>query len=272
VARVVVAQLDPFPQVAGRGVAELASAGIAVEVGLRQDEARMLNAPYRKLVTTGRPWVIAKWAMTLDGKLATSAGDSRWISCAASRALVHRLRGRVDAILIGSGTAAADDPLLTARPGGARIATRIVLDSQAALASGSQLVQSAPEVPLFVAVAENAPPDERARLSNAGCEVLVCLGKNHGERLGWLLDELGRRKMTNVLVEGGSRVLGALFDAGQIDEVHAFIAPKIAGGSQAPAAVGGRGVDLMREALNLDAPLIEQCGTDVYVHGRVNRA
>jgi diaminohydroxyphosphoribosylaminopyrimidine deaminase/5-amino-6-(5-phosphoribosylamino)uracil reductase len=272
VSRVVVAQRDPFPQVAGRGIAQLEAAGIAVEVGLREEEAQALNAPYRKLVTTGRPWVIAKWAMTLDGKLATRAGDSRWISCKASGAIVHRLRGRVDAILVGRGTAAADDPLLTARPVGTRVATRIVLDSQATLASDSQLVRTATKVPLLVAVAENAPAAERARLSSAGCEVLVCPGENHGARLNFLLDELGRRKMTNVLVEGGSQVLGALVDAGQIDEAHAFIAPKIVGGGQAPPAVAGRGVELLSHALALDAPTIEQSGTDVYIHGRVIRA
>ena len=115
-ARVVVAQADPFPQVAGGGLAQLRAAGIAVEVGLLEAAARQLNAPYLKLVTQGRPWVIAKWAMTLDGRIATQTGSSQWISNAASRAMVHRLRGRVDAILVGRGTAAADDPLLTARP------------------------------------------------------------------------------------------------------------------------------------------------------------
>jgi diaminohydroxyphosphoribosylaminopyrimidine deaminase/5-amino-6-(5-phosphoribosylamino)uracil reductase len=271
VRRVVVAELDPCPQVAGRGVAELEAAGIAVEVGLRAEEGRALTAPYRKLVTTGRPWVIAKWAMTLDGKLATRTGDSRWISCKASGAIVHRLRGRVDAIVVGRKTAAADDPLLTARPPGARVATRIVLDSQAALAANSQLLRTAADVPLLVAVASSAPAAERARLEKARCEVLACSGETHGQRLVFLLEELGRRKMTNVLVEGGGQVLGALVDAGQIDEAHVFIAPKMVGGEGAPVAIGGGGVERLSQALMLDSPAIEQCGTDVYVHGRVTR-
>jgi diaminohydroxyphosphoribosylaminopyrimidine deaminase/5-amino-6-(5-phosphoribosylamino)uracil reductase len=272
VRRVVVAQRDPFPQVAGQGIAELEAAGIAVEVGLREAEARRLSAPYRKLVTSGRPWVIAKWAMTLDGKLATAVGDSRWISCAASRAVAHRLRGRVDAILIGRGTAEADDPLLTARPPGPRAATRIVLDSRAALSIDSQLVRTSGEVPLLIAVSDDAAAADRGRLSGAGCEVLVCPGESQGRRLGWLLDELGRRGMTNVLAEGGGQLLGELFDAGQIDEVHAFIAPKLVGGSAAPRAIGGQGVELMAQALNLDAAEIEQSGSDVYVRGRVSRS
>jgi diaminohydroxyphosphoribosylaminopyrimidine deaminase / 5-amino-6-(5-phosphoribosylamino)uracil reductase len=272
VGRVVVAQCDPFPQVAGRGIAELEAAGIAVEVGLREAEAREVVAPYRKLVTTGRPWIIAKWAMTLDGKLATHARDSRWVSCEESRALAHRIRGRVDAIMIGRGTVEADDPLLTARPPGPRTAVRVVLDSQASLSVGCQLVRTAREVPLIVAVAENAPQANRDALSNVGCEVLVCPGTVHLQRLHWLLDELGRRKMTNVLVEGGSRLLGELFDAGEIDEIHAFIAPKIAGGENAPTPIGGTGIGLMAEACQLDSPTIEVCGTDVYIRGRIARA
>ena len=146
--RVVVAQRDPFPAVAGGGIERLRQAGLAVEVGLREAEARRLNAPYLKLTESGRPWVIAKWAMTLDGKLASRTGDSRWISNEASRAIVHQLRGRVDAIVVGRGTAGQDDPLLTARPAGPRVATRIVLDTRASLASDSQLVTTAGEAPV----------------------------------------------------------------------------------------------------------------------------
>ncbi len=271
VRRVVVAIEDPFPQVAGKGAAELRQAGIEVELGLMGPEARRLNAPYLKLVETNRPWMIAKWAMTLDGKTATGCGDSRWVSCRASLEVVHRLRGRVDGIMIGRGTAEADDPLLTARPPGARTATRIALDSQASLKTDSQLVRTVGDAGLIVAAGEQSPAASRQRLAEAGCEVLVCPGASHAQRLEWLLDELGRRRMTNVLVEGGARLLGGLFDAGQIDEVHAFVAPKLIGGSSAPGAIGGAGVDLMAKALSLSSPHIEQCGTDVYVHGRVAR-
>jgi diaminohydroxyphosphoribosylaminopyrimidine deaminase/5-amino-6-(5-phosphoribosylamino)uracil reductase len=272
VGRVVIAQRDPFPQVGGQGIAALAQAGVAVEVGLLEAEARALNAPYLKLVTRGRPWIIAKWAMTLDGKLATRRGDSRWISCEASRAVVHRLRGRVDAILIGRRTAELDDPLLTARPPGVRIAARIVLDSAAALSSESQLARTARQVPVIMAASEVASAADRQRLAGAGCEVLVCQGAAHHERLAWLLDELGRRQMTNVLVEGGAGVLGSLLELDEIDEVHAFVAPKLVGGRDAPGPIGGAGLDLLANALPLVDPQIERCGSDAYVHGRVRRS
>ena len=227
------------------------------------------NAPYLKLVTTGRPWLIAKWAMTLDGRIATRTGDSRWISGPESRQIVHALRGRVDGILIGRGTAAADDPMLTARPASARTATRIVVDTHGALASASQLVRTAREVPVLVAVGAEASAENRERLSAAGCEVLVCSGAMPAERLEQLLDGLGRRRMTNVLVEGGSRLLGSLFDARAIDEVHVFIAPKLIGGEQAPGPLGGLGIERIADAWPLVDPRVQRLGDDLYLSGRL---
>ncbi|HEV3136739.1 MAG TPA: bifunctional diaminohydroxyphosphoribosylaminopyrimidine deaminase/5-amino-6-(5-phosphoribosylamino)uracil reductase RibD [Pirellulales bacterium] len=271
VRRVVVAQRDPFVKVAGQGIAELKQAGIEVELGLLEAEAQELNAPYLKLVGARRPWIIAKWAMTLDGKLATHAGDSRWISGKASRPIVHQLRGRVDGVMIARGTASADDPLLMARPPGPRTAARIVLDSNASLSPTSQLVRTARDGPVIVAVSQQSPTSDRQRLIDPGCEVLICAGSSHGERLDWLLEELGRRQMTNILVEGGSQLLGSLLDSGQIDEVHVFIAPKLVGGHAAPSPISGSGLDLMKNALELTSPQIEQCGADAHVHGRVKR-
>ena len=269
--RVVIAQRDPFPQVDGGGVAELEAAGIEVHVGVLADDARRLNAPYLKLVATGRPWVLAKWAMTLDGKIATRSGSSRWISSDESRQIVHGLRGRVDGIIVGAETARGDDPRLTARPPGLRTATRIVLDSRASLSSESRLVRTAREVPVLVAAGPDAAPEDCKRLDSAGCEVFVCQGATHQARLDELLDELGRRRMTNVLVEGGGRLLGSLLDAGQIDEVHVFIAAKLVGGAAAPGPIAGQGIDPMSEALALDAPECKQVGPDVYLSGRVAR-
>ena len=239
------------------------------EVGLLEAEARRLCGPYLKLNTTGRPWVIAKWAMTLDGKIATHTGQSRWISCTESRAIVHQLRGRVDAILIGSRTAAVDDPLLTARPPGPRTALRVVADTRASLSSESQLVRTAAEVPLLVAVGSEASSADRRRLEQAGCEVLVCPGQTPAERLDALLVELGRRRLTNVLVEGGGRLMGSLLDAGQIDEVHTFIAAKMVGGADAAGPIGGQGVAQMAAALALAEPDVRQVGPDVYISGCV---
>ena len=180
--------------------------------------------------------------MTLDGKIATHTGESRWISSPQSRQLVHALRGRVDAIMVGRETAARDDPLLTARPPGPRTAIRVVLDTHASLDSRGQLVRTAAEAPVLVAVGQESSPSDRVRLCNAGCEVFLCEGQSHAERLDALLAELGRRQFTNVLVEGGGRLLGSLLDARQIDEVHVFIAPKLLGGAAAPTAIAGGGI------------------------------
>lgn len=268
VRRVVAAMSDPFPAVAGRGAETLRSTGIDVELGLGEAEARTLNAPYLKLLSSGKPWVLAKWAMTLDGKIATRTGESRWISSEASRQRGHELRGRVDAIVVGSGTAAADDPLLTARPAGPRQAVRVVVDSRASLSPESQLVHTAREVPVIVAAGNEAAEADCQRLKSAGCEVLVLPGATHGARLDELLSELGRRRMTNVLVEGGSRLLGNWFDLGQIDEVHVFIAPRIFGGAQAPTAVGGAGVESPQRARALGDIRWSESGGDLYGWGR----
>jgi diaminohydroxyphosphoribosylaminopyrimidine deaminase/5-amino-6-(5-phosphoribosylamino)uracil reductase len=272
--RVVVATRDPFPQVAGSGLKALASAGLDVELGLSEDQARDLNAPYLKLLATKRPWVIAKWAMTLDGKIATRGGYSRWITSEAARQIVHHLRGRVDAILIGRGTAQLDDPRLTARPENGqppRVATRIVVDSLGRLASFSQLVRTAKQYPTIVATGPDAEEADLRRLVETSCEVLPFAAATHHERFLQLLDELGRRQMTNVLVEGGSQLLGTLLDQREIDELHVFIAPKLFGGQSALPAIGGEGVEQVAEAINVAHLQAHNVGGDLYLTGRVRK-
>jgi len=273
--RVVAAVEDPFAEVSGHGIAELRAAGIQCEVGTHSEDAKWILAPYRKLIEQKQPWVIAKWAMTLDGKLATRTGSSQWISSEASRAVVHQLRGRVDAIVVGSGTARADDPLLTARPLSLadvkRTATRIVVDSAASLPLDSRLVRTAADVPVLVAVGDRAPAEARNQLKASDVELLNCCGATHEARTVSLLDELGRRHMTNVLVEGGAKLLGTLFDMRAVDEVQVFIAPKIAGGETALSPVAGVGLERMTEALKLADIAIEELDGDVYVHGRIRK-
>ena len=271
VRRVVVAQADPFPQVAGGGIAQLKAAGVEVELGLLESEARRLNAPYLTLLERGRPWVIAKWAMTLDGKTATRTGSSQWISNELSRAVVHQIRGRVDAIVVGRGTAQIDDPQLTARPPGPRTAVRVVIDTKASLSSDSQLVKTAAEVPVMVVAGPEAAASERSRLESAGCEIFVCDADGRADRLRQFLEELGRRRLTNVLIEGGGQLTGSLLTVGLIDEVHVFIAPKVVGGAEAPSPMAGHGIDQMSDALELDEPEVQQLGGDIYVHGRLSR-
>jgi diaminohydroxyphosphoribosylaminopyrimidine deaminase/5-amino-6-(5-phosphoribosylamino)uracil reductase len=242
IARVVVAAGDPFPAVAGGGIAALGAAGIPVEMGLLEAEAYRLTAPFRTLVTQGRPWVIAKWATSLDGRLAAPAGGDRWISSPESLALVHELRGRVDGVLVGVGTALADDPLLTARPEGLRRATRIVLDGRASLPLASKLVRSARDWPLLVAVGPTAD----------------------SERLASLLGALGRRRFTNLLVEGGAAVLGSLFAGGLVDEIHAFTAAKILGGP-------GDSLPTLPDPPPIDVEEILHPGGDILIRGLVRR-
>ncbi|HID21256.1 MAG TPA: bifunctional diaminohydroxyphosphoribosylaminopyrimidine deaminase/5-amino-6-(5-phosphoribosylamino)uracil reductase RibD, partial [Planctomycetaceae bacterium] len=225
--RVVVGLLDPSPHANGQGVARLRAAGVDVEVGLLEDEVRRLNAPFLKLTTTGLPYVHAKWAMTLDGKTATRTGRSRWVSNESSRRIVHQLRGRMDAILVGIGTVEADDPLLTARPAGHRVATRVVFDSRARLPLQSQLVRTLSEAPLLIAAGGDAPAENIERLRSAGIEVLQIAARSPG--IGStrpdplpVLRELGGRRMTNVMIEGGARLLGSFFDQQLIDEIHVF--------------------------------------------------
>jgi diaminohydroxyphosphoribosylaminopyrimidine deaminase/5-amino-6-(5-phosphoribosylamino)uracil reductase len=259
--RVVVAAADPFPRVKGGGIAALAAAGIDVQTGLHEAEARRLTAPYRKLVVTGMPWVIAKWAETADGRLTAPAGGGRWISSPESRRLVHDLRRRVDAIVVGIGTALADDPLLTARPPGSRRLCRVVLDGRGRLPLESALVRTARDAPVLVAVGPEAAPQRIASLEAAGCEVWRAPALAPVERLAAILRELGARRLTNVLVEGGPTVLAALFAGGLADEVWRFVA---APGATEPSAAAG---DV--RAPEIDVEDVCHPGGDTLVRGLV---
>jgi diaminohydroxyphosphoribosylaminopyrimidine deaminase/5-amino-6-(5-phosphoribosylamino)uracil reductase len=272
ITRVVVGTRDPFPAVNGGGIDELVRAGIEVRVGVCDAEARQLIAPFRTLVERRRPWVIAKWAMSLDGRVATSGGESRWISSEASREIVHRLRGRMDGILCGIGTALTDDPLLNARPAGPRQAVRIVLDTTARLPLDSRLVRTARDVPLLVATSAAAPADRVRALQAAGCEIWQAVSADPREQVRELLAELGTRRLTNVLIEGGPTVLGSLADAQAIDEVWAFIAPTIIGGAAAPSPIAGAGIVSLASAAAIEIEHTEQPGGDLLVRGVVRRA
>jgi diaminohydroxyphosphoribosylaminopyrimidine deaminase/5-amino-6-(5-phosphoribosylamino)uracil reductase len=272
IARVIVGTSDPFPTVNGGGIDALVRAGIEVRVGVCETEARRLIAPFRMLVEQQRPWMIAKWAMSLDGRVATSVGESRWISSEASRAIVHTLRGRMDGILCGIGTALADDPLLTARPAGPRQPLRIVLDSLSRLPLESRLVRTARDVPLLVATGPAAPADRVQSLQAAGCEVWQSTSADPRVHLRELLAELGTRRLTNVLVEGGPTVLGSLADAQAIDEVWAFIAPTIIGGARSPSPIAGAGIASLASAAAIEIEHTEHPGGDLLVRGVVRRA
>jgi diaminohydroxyphosphoribosylaminopyrimidine deaminase / 5-amino-6-(5-phosphoribosylamino)uracil reductase len=268
VVRVLAAMEDPFPQVAGQGAARLRAGGIPISFGLCEKEARRQNAPYLKLLKTGLPYIHAKWAMTLDGKIATRSGDSKWISNEASRRLVHELRGRMDAIIIGIGTALADNPLLTARPPGARVPLRVILDSQARLPLASRLVQTASEVPTMLVASTGVAENRLAPLRAAGCQILqVAAGADGKADLQRLLTHLGQMRATNVLVEGGAEVLGSFLDLGAIDETHVFVAPGLIGGTESKTAIAGRGCERVADGMRYIETEVKTVDGDVYVRG-----
>ncbi len=232
ISRVVIAMLDPDEKVAGAGLAKLRQAGLTVDVGVCQAQARELLGPYIKLRTQAKPWVICKWAQTADGAIALPSDAGRWISSPASREQVHTLRSYCDGILVGSGTALADDPLLTSRGRAAgqaaRQLSRVVLDSKLALPLTSQLVRTANDSPVIVAATAQAIQDNQAKvreLGLAGVELLALPSSQAGLDVDALLVELGRRQWTNLLVEGGQAVLESFIASGQADELWAFVSP-----------------------------------------------
>jgi len=274
VKRVIVAAPDPSPHVDGGGFSQLQNAGVIVEVGLLEAEANQLMAPFLMKLRNQRPWVIGKWAMTLDGKIATHTGDSQWISGECSREIVHEIRGRVDAILVGANTARNDDPKLTARPVSkncSRTPLRVVFDSLATLASDSHLVKTAHEIPVLVAAGSQAETSDVARLEAAGCEVWQCDSTaSREQQLRGLLRFLAEEKSaTNILVEGGGQLLGALFDSDLIDEVHVFVAPKLCGGAEAISPIAGSGITKMTAARSLHSLNSRQVDGDTYIWGKL---
>ncbi len=266
VSRVVAAVADPFPEVAGGGVARLRSAGIDCVVGPGEEAARRVLAPYLRRLATGRPWVIAKWAMTLDGKIASVTGNSKWISGEASRMVVQKLRGRMDAIIVGRRTAERDNPLLIARLGGPRVAARVVVGP---IAPGSRLMNTIGEAPVMVVARSDEEQAACEQVSARGAEVVRVNGEDPTRVACSLLEWLGSHGMTNVLVEGGGVLLGSLFDGRLIDEAHVFIAPKLIGGLDAPAPIAGVGIGWMADGARLIDVATDVIDGDLYVRGRL---
>jgi diaminohydroxyphosphoribosylaminopyrimidine deaminase/5-amino-6-(5-phosphoribosylamino)uracil reductase len=273
IARVVIASDDPAPWASGRGLGVLRDEGVEVDLpgGEIAAAARLLNQPFRKHVRTGRPLVVLKAAMTLDGKVATRTGDSRWISGQASRARVHRWRAESDAVAVGIGTALADDPRLTARVEGvARQPLRVVFDSEARLPIDSRLVRESAEAPVAVVCSRAAGRTAVEALEAAGAEVIVATGGNEAARARRALDELGARSVQSLLLEGGPHLAGAFLEAAEIDEARIFVAPLLAGGREARTAVEGIGVGAIAGASRALAIDVERIDDDVLITARLN--
>jgi diaminohydroxyphosphoribosylaminopyrimidine deaminase/5-amino-6-(5-phosphoribosylamino)uracil reductase len=264
VRRVFVGSADPNPLVNGKGIARLRAAGVEVVEGVLREACDALNAHWFKYIRERRPYVTLKAAVTLDGRIATRTGDARWVTGEGARRWVHRLRDRVDAVLVGAGTARADDPRLTTRlPGGrGRDPLRVVLDTELRLPGRLALLRPSSPAPTLVAHAS-----ARVRRTAPGVELIRCRRGRGGVDLRDLLAKLAARGVTHLLVEGGARVHARFLEAGLVDRMAIFVAPKIAGADGVPL-VAGRGPARMADALRLDEVEFERLGDDLLVLGR----
>jgi diaminohydroxyphosphoribosylaminopyrimidine deaminase/5-amino-6-(5-phosphoribosylamino)uracil reductase len=263
--RVVAPIEDLNPKVSGKGFAHLRAAGVEVQTGLLREEAAQVNEAYLHYMSTGRPFVHLKLAVSLDGKIATRTGDSHWITGPESRARAHELRHAYDAILVGAGTALTDDPLLTDRSGlpRRRPLVRVVLDRKVRLSPASKLATTTAEAPVIIFAEGEDDRKSVKQLLDRGVEIS---SSSRGD-LREVLRELGKRSLQSVLVEGGSTIAGEFIDAGLVNKVTFFIAPKIIGGVEAPSAIGGIGVEKMPAALDLDNVSVTKRGNDIEVTG-----
>ena len=274
IARVVIASEDPSEKASGRGPGILRDEGIEVELanGPEAAAARLLNQAFRKHTRTGRPLVLLKSALSLDGRVASAGGDSRWISGEDSRALAHRWRAECDAVCVGIGTALADDPLLTARAptvgADSRQPTRVVFDSGARLPLGARLIGSIDQAPLVVIVSPAAPAERVQALRKAGAELIVCDGTPPA-RVAAALAEFGRRRIISLLLEGGPTLAGSFLDAGEIDELRLFIAPLVLGGAGARPLAAGEGAARIADATPALAMEAERSGEDILIRARL---
>ncbi len=270
--RVVAGMKDPNPRVSGRGFRSLRRAGVQVDVGLLEGECRELNAPFCKFVSTRKPFVILKAAVSLDGKAATRSGDSRWISSEESRGYVHRLRSAVDGVMVGIGTILQDDPLLNVRLPGKKVPRhplRVIVDSRLRLPLRSRIAQTAPLYRTLVATTQAAPSSRVHRVKSASMEVLVVKSRKNGEvSLGALMGELGRRGILSILLEGGPTLNAGALEEKIVDRVLLFMAPKIIGGRKAPGMIGGKGVLRAKEALGMEIQKVQRIGPDVMIEGK----
>jgi diaminohydroxyphosphoribosylaminopyrimidine deaminase / 5-amino-6-(5-phosphoribosylamino)uracil reductase len=268
VKRVVAAMVDPNPRVNGRGFEQLREAGIEVAFGVLNKAAQRLNEKFIKYVTTGLPFVLLKTACTLDGRIATHTGESRWITGEAARAASQVLRHEYDALLVGSGTLLVDDPALTDRTGKLRRRplARVVLDTRLRIPLESQLMRTAKEFPLLI-FAHVIDPEKRARLEEAGAQVIQTELLAGRLDLSQVLRELGQRQLTSVIVEGGAEVAGAFVERRLLDKATLFLAPKLIGGRAAFPAIGGAGFARLREAIHLHDLQIQQHGEDIELTG-----
>ena len=268
--KVFVGILDPNPLVAGKGVKSLQDAGIEVEVGLCENEIREMNKVFLKYITTKRPYVIMKTAMTLDGKIAAHTGDSKWVTNEESRKMVHELRSEMAAVIVGIGTVLADDPMLNVRlEGEHHQPVRIVVDSNLRIPLDSQLVNTAKEYRTIVATTVSDNCRDARPCVSTGIELIQCKSNNGHVDINDLMTKLGSLGIDSLLLEGGGTLNAAFLEAGCVDEVWAFIAPKIIGGEGSKTPVSGKGIDKMSKAVNLQDIDIQNINGDILIKGKI---
>jgi diaminohydroxyphosphoribosylaminopyrimidine deaminase / 5-amino-6-(5-phosphoribosylamino)uracil reductase len=272
--RVVAACEDPNPAVSGKGIAALRAAGLQVDVGVLAEEAARLNEAFFTHIRTGRPFVILKTAASLDGKIATRTGESRWITGETARHRVHQLRNEVDAVLVGIGTVLRDDPLLTTRLGitDQRDPARVVVDNLARLPLRAKVVNRASTAPTLLAVSQTAPRARLEALEREGIQVIVVDGSPRRVSLGHLMDALGKLGFLSVMIEGGAEINASAFREGVVDKALLFLAPILIGGKSAPTALGGQGIETLSQATRLRDLRIERFDDDILLEGYIWRA
>jgi len=274
IATVHFATIDPNPRVCGQGKAELEAAGIKTSMGDHQESAQELNEAYIKYTRTGLPFVISKFAMSLDGKIATKTGDSRWISGEQSRRYVHTLRSQIDAIMVGVDTVIRDDPLLTARAGlvGGRVEKqplKVIVDSKGRTPPTAKVFQVPGKT--LVATTSGADPEKIKGLTGVGAEVVELPAKGGMVSLEELLKLLGQRQIVSMMVEGGAAVFGSLFEDRLVDKVLVFVAPIVIGGHGAKNPVEGKGVEMLSQATGITRAKVQTVGEDVLISGYIAR-
>ena len=266
--RVVVGSGDPNPLVVGKGVELLRSHGVTVDTGVLKEECDALNPVFFHFIQAKRPYVVIKYAMTMDGKIATRTGDSRWITGEAARQRVHQDRHRYSAIMAGVGTVLADDPLLTCRMEGGKNPVRVICDSHLRTPPDSRIVRTAREVPTILAAAA-PPPERRKALEDAGCQVWDLPGPEGRVDLNALMDRLGAQDIDSVLLEGGGALNWAALHSGIVQKVQTYIAPKLFGGTAAKSPIAGLGVETPAQAVRLVRTTVTQIGEDFLLESEV---
>lgn len=271
--RIVVAMPDPNPLVRGRGISRLRKAGVKVAVGCLDDEAEQLNEIYVQWVRTGRPFVIMKAAMTLDGKIATASGQSQWITGEEARRHSHRVRSRVDAVMVGIGTVLHDDPQLTARLPDRiiRQPLRVVLDSRLRIPFNAKLLAQGQTHEVLIATTKYASQSRREALQQMGAAVLTLPMEKGRVSLKACLIELAKRNITSVLLEGGSELNAAALQAGMVDRVHFYLAPSLLGGQDAKGVIGGHSPLSISDARRITDLRIKRIGEDLFIDGRLQK-